>query len=433
MIKLGLSFRHLGYHSAAWRHPRYPDSGTMDINNYIKTAQMSEAGLIDFLFLADGLAVHQEDRPPGSLCCSDKAFDLEPLTLLSALAMTTKQVGLVATASTTYNEPFQVARKFASLDHISGGRAGWNIVTSWSKKEAQNFSRESHLEYELRYDRATEFVEVTKGLWNSWDEDAIIRDKATGQFYDPSKLHALNHKGKHFSVAGPLTMARCPQGRPLLVQAGQSEEGKDLAAATADVVFTVQSGIEGAIQYYSSLKGRLAKYGRTEDEVLVMPGLLPIVGKTDAEAQAKHKELQELLHPLAGLNLLYGILGDLSDYPLDGPVPEPKDPALRSRADVLIKMARRENLTIRQLYKWFSSGRGHYVFVGTAERLADVMQEWLEKRAADGFNITPAYLPGGLEDLVELVIPELQRRGLYKKAYEGSTLRERLGLPKLSA
>jgi FMN-dependent oxidoreductase (nitrilotriacetate monooxygenase family) len=428
-IALGLSMRQLGYHAGGWRHPDVPAGGAMDIDYFVNVARTAEHGLFDMVFLADGVALRQRDEPAGSLCRSNQNVELEPLTLLSAVAMMTRHIGLVATASTTYNEPYHIARKFASLDHISHGRAGWNVVTSWSEAEAKNFSRERHLEYDVRYDRAAEFVEVVKGLWNSWDADAFVHDKASGLFYDPAKMHTLGHKGRHFSVQGPLTVARTPQGHPVIVQAGASEQGQEIAAASADIVFVAQTELKAAQDYYASVKGRLAKYGRSTDQLKIMPGLLPIVGRTAAEAHAKHQQLQDLIHPLVGLAHVYGPMGDLSGYLIDGPVPDPIDPEMRSRANVLLELARRENMTIRQLYLAASSGRGHRSVIGTPAQIVDSIEEWVGGRAADGFNIIPTHLPGGIEDFVELVVPELQRRGLFRTEYEGRTLRENLGLP----
>ena len=428
-IKLGLSMRQLGYHAGGWRHPDVPAGGAMDIDHFVHVARTAERGLFDMVFLADGVAVRQRDEPAGSLCRSNQNVELEPLTLLSALAMTTRHIGLIATASTTYNEPYHIARKFGSLDHISRGRAGWNVVTSWSEAEARNFGRERHLEYDVRYDRAAEFVEVVKGLWDSWDADAFLHDKESGVFYDPAKTHELDHRGRHFTVQGPLTVSRTPQGRPIIVQAGASEQGQEIAAASADIVFVAQTTLEQARRYYDSVKGRLSRYGRDRDDLLIMPGLLPIVGRTEAEAQAKHQALQDLIHPLVGLAHVYGPMGDLSSYPIDGPVPEPVDPEMRSRAAVLLDTARRGNMTIRQLYLTASMGRGHRTAIGTPARIADTMQEWIDGGAADGFNIIPTHLPSGIEDFVELVVPELQRRGLFRARYEGATLRENLGLP----
>jgi FMN-dependent oxidoreductase (nitrilotriacetate monooxygenase family) len=428
-IVLGLSMRQLGYHAGGWRHPDVPADGAMDIDYFVHVARTAERGLFDMVFLADGVALRQRDEPPGSLCRSNQNVELEPLTLLSAVAMMTRHIGLVATASTTYNEPYHIARKFASLDHISRGRAGWNVVTSWSEAEARNFSRERHLEYDVRYDRAAEFVEVVKGLWDSWDADAFVHDKAAGLFYEPGKMHTLDHRGRHFSVQGPLTVARTPQGHPVIVQAGASDQGQEIAAASADIVFVAQTDLKTAQAYYASVKDRLGKYGRAPANLKIMPGLLPVVGRTVAEAHAKHQQLQDLIHPLVGLAHVYGPMGDLSGYPIDGPVPEPIDPEMRSRANVLLELARRGNMTIRQLYLAASSGRGHRSAVGTASQIVDTMEEWVDARAADGFNIIPTHLPGGIEDFVELVIPELQRRGLFRTEYEGRTMRENIGLP----
>jgi N-acetyl-S-(2-succino)cysteine monooxygenase len=427
-MRLGLSMRQLGYHAGGWRHPDVPAGASMNIDFYVHLARRAEQGLFDLVFLADGVGLRQRDEPAGSLCRSNQNVELEPLTMLSAVAMMTKHIGLVATASTTYNEPYHIARKFGSLDHISHGRAGWNIVTSWSEAEAKNFNREHHPDYDTRYDRAAEFVEVVKGLWDSWEDDAFPNDKESGLFFDPAKMHVLNHRGKHFQVRGPLTVARCPQGWPVLVQAGASDQGQEIAAASADIVFTAQVELASAKSYYASVKDRLSRYGREPDDLLLLPGLLPIVGRTEAEARAKFQQLQDLIHPLVGLSHVYGPMGDLSSFPLDGPVPEPIDPELRSRAAVLLEHARKNNLTIRQLYLAASSGRGHRTVIGTPAQIADSMQEWVEARAADGFNIVPSHLPVALDDFVALVIPELQRRGLFRTQYEGRTLRENLGL-----
>lgn len=427
-MKLGLSMRQLGYHAGGWRHPDVPADGAMRIDHFTHIARTAERGLFDMLFLADGLAIRQRDNPAGSLSRSDRNVELEPLTLLSALAMVTSRIGLVATASTSYNEPYHLARKFASLDHISGGRAGWNIVTSWSEEEAKNFNRDAHFEYDERYERAAEFVEVVRGLWDSWDEDAFLRDKAQGQFFRPAGMHVLDHVGKHFKVRGPLTVERPVQGNPVLIQAGSSEAGQEIAARDADVCFVAHMDLRDAQDYYRSVKGKLARYGRGEEALKVLPGLLAIVAPTEAEARDKHEELQQLIHPLVGLAHVYGPMGDLSAYPIDGPVPIPNNPQHRSRAKVLLDQAERNGWTIRDLYLAASMGRGHRTVIGTPSQVADAMQEWVDGRGADGFNIIPATLPGGIEDFVDMVIPELQNRGVYRARYEGTTLRENLGL-----
>lgn len=429
-IKLGLSMRYLGYHVAAWRHPDVPADGAVHFDYFLKSAIKAEAARLDMIFFADGLGIRASDEPAGSLSRDMRNVELEPLTLLAALGVCTKHIGLVATASTTYNEPFHVARKFASIDHISAGRAGWNVVTSWSEQEAWNFSRDAHLGYAERFERADEFVDVVKGLWDSWEDDAFIRDKAGGVFYEPSKLHTLNHKGKHFSVRGPLNAARTPQGRPVIVQAGGSEAGRELAARDADVVYSNAFELAPAKAFYDDVKARLAKHGRTADQLLIMPGVTLYVGKTREEAQAKFNELQALIDPLSGLAMLYSYLGDLSGYDVDGPVPDVaiNGNQVRSIAENLLNLARKDKLSIRQLYQTVAAGNGCRVLIGTPGEVVDDLQQWFESGAADGFNICPATLPQGIDDLAELVIPEMRRRGLFRSEYEGTTLRENLGL-----
>jgi len=427
-IRLGVSMVGMGYHLAAWRHPDASAGGNMELQHFVKTTQMAERGLLDMAFLADGVGIRFNDRPPGALSHTCKNVQFEPLTLLSALAMVTERVGLVATASTTYNEPYHVARKFASLDHISGGRAGWNVVTSATDMEAQNFGLDGAPAKGGRYDRAIEFVDVVRGLWESWEDDAFVRDKASGVNYDPARLHILNHQGEHFRVRGPLNVQRTPQGRPIIVQAGASDQGRELAAATADVVYAAAQTLEDARAYYQDVKRRMPRYGRHPDQLKIMPGLMAVPGRTRQEAQDRYQVLQELVQPVVGLGALANYLGDLSEYDLDGPLPEPKDRRDHSRGQIFIDMARRNNLTIRQLYLSIAGGNGHRTVIGTPADIVDAMEEWFHGEAADGFNILPTWLPGGLEEVVEMVVPEMQRRGLYRTAYEGRTLRENLGL-----
>ena len=428
-MRLGLSIRGHGYHPAAWRHPDVPADGTLTIEHYVRSAQIAERGKMDMIFFADGAGIRQGDTPPGSLPRTGRdMLELEPTMILPALAMVTQHVGLVTTASTTYNEPYNIARRFATLDLISKGRAGWNVVASWSELEAQNFGLETTLDYDTRYARSAEFVDIVKGLWDGWEDGAMVFDKPSGLYYDETKMHPLNHSGRFFKVRGPLSVAGMPQGHPVIVQAGASEQGRELGAATADVIYAINGSVEGARAYYQDVKGRVAKFGRDPDDLKIMPAFCPVVAPTRAEAQAKYDELQELFDPLVGLGALYAAFGDLSAYPIDEPIPETVlgSQELRSVSARLVDMARRERPTIRQLY--LRSGITGSAAIGTPADIADKMQEIFEAGGCDGFNITPATLPGGGEDFVEMVLPELRRRGLFRSEYEGRTLRENLGL-----
>jgi len=431
-LHLGAFVPATGHHVAAWRHPDADADGGISIEHYKRIAQTAERAGFDTLFLADSAAVWSRgDLESQSRSAGNVSF--EPLTLLSVLSTVTRHIGLVATQTTTYNEPYHIARKFASLDLLSGGRAAWNLVTSANAGEALNFNRDEHVQHADRYERAGEFVDVVLGLWDSWDDDAFLRDKASGRFFDPDKLHTLNHKGKHFQVRGPLNVARSPQGRPVVVQAGSSEPGRELAARTAEMVFTAWQNRAEAAAFYADLKGRMAKFGRGPDELKVMPGIFPVVGESEAHAREKFEQLQSLIHPSTGLALLSGMLGgiDLSGYPLDGPLPaltESDTNGGKSRLALITDLARREQLTIRQTYERIAGARGHWQLVGTAAQIADQLEDWLRHDAADGFNVMPPTLPAGLDDFVGLVVPELQRRGLFRTAYAGTTLRENLGL-----
>ena len=429
MMRLGLSIRGHGYHPAAWRHPDVPADGTLHVEHYVRSAQIAERGKLDMIFFADGAGIRQGDVPAGSLARTGRdMIELEPMTLLPALAMVTRDVGLVTTASTTYNEPYNLARRFASLDLISKGRAGWNVVASWSEHEARNFGLETTLDYDTRYARSAEFVEVVKGLWDGWEDGALVLDKASGRYFDEARMHVLNHDGRFFKVRGPLSVACMPQGHPVIVQAGASEQGRELGAATADVIYSIHGSVDSARAYYADVKGRMARYGREPDDLKIMPAFCPVVGRTRAEAQAKYDQLQALIDPLAGLGSLYSSFGDLSGYALDDPLPEdalgPRE--LRSLSEAFVDRMRREKPTIRDLY--LRAGLTGSARIGTAADIADTMQEWFDAGACDGFNITPAMLPGGGADFVDMVVPELQRRGLFRTAYEGKTLRENLGL-----
>jgi alkanesulfonate monooxygenase len=427
-LRLGAFLPGAGQHVAAWRHPDAEPEHTFDFEYFKRLAQTAERGLFDAYFLADGLSTNFGGDAGGR---RDRSTYFEPVTLFSALSTVTKNIGFIATASTTYEDPYLLARKFASLDHISAGRSGWNVVTSTDNATARNFGRAEQAVAGDRYDRAEEFVDVVTELWDSWEDDAFTRDKASGQFFDPAKQHPPRHQGRHFSVQGALNVSRPPQGYPVIVQAGQSEPGLELAARTAEVVFTAQQSLEDAQAFYKDLKGRLAKFGRTPDQLKIMPGVSVYVAPTEAEAQAKLKQLNDLIHPQAGLALLSGLSGgtDLSQYPLDGPLPDlPKTVGWVSRQQMMIDIARKHGFSIRQLYEWVATARGHWTIVGTPSQVADQLQSWFENGAADGFNVLPPVLPGSLDDFVDLVVPELQRRGLFRTAYEGRTLRENLGL-----
>jgi FMN-dependent oxidoreductase (nitrilotriacetate monooxygenase family) len=426
-IKLGAFLMGSGHHLAAWRHPR-AHAAALDFQHYLRLARTAERGKFDSIFFADNLALL------GSPELSSRTIGgevLDPLVLLSGLATATERIGLISTVSTSYNDPYLLARRFASLDHLSGGRAGWLLVTSATDQEAHNFGRERHFDHAERYARAEEFIDVAQGLWDSFEDDAFLRDKASGRYFDPRKLHTLDHQGTHYRVRGPLNLPRSPQGRPVLVQAGSSEPGRELAARTAEVVFTAQQTLAEARAVYGDLKARLARYGRHAEQLKIMPGISPVLGRTQSEAEDLYAELQNLVEPSLGLGLLSGMAGgiDLSAYPLDGPLPAlPESNAMKSRQALFIELARRENLTIRQLYLKIVGARGHCTLVGTPLQVADHLEEWFREGAADGFNIMPPLLPEGLDAFVDQVVPELQRRGLFRREYEGRTLGENLGL-----
>lgn len=426
-MKLGLFLRPTGHHVAGWRDPGADTDGSF--RHFAEMARIAEDACFDLLFCADIATLWEGSND--SLCRLGTIARIEPYTLLSGLGALTSRIGLVCTGSTTYDEPFHVARRFASLDLATGGRAGWNLVTSMHEAEAKNFGRPEHLRKDERYRRAREFARVVRGLWDSWEPDAFVRDKESGLFFDPTKLHILNHQGDYFRVQGPLNVPPSPQGYPVMVQAGASDEGRELAAETAEIVFAASASIDDAKEFYKDVKSRMAKYGRPPSDLKIMPGFNPIVGKTLEEAQAKHERLQDLIPPAVGLRMLSHYMGyDLTGYPEDEPLPELGGrPAGRTtRADLLAGIAKRENLTLRQLYKRVAGARGHFQIVGTSGSIVDTMQEWVETGAADGFNVMPSTFPEGLTDFVEMVMPELRRRGLFRKAYQGATLRDHLGL-----
>jgi FMN-dependent oxidoreductase (nitrilotriacetate monooxygenase family) len=435
-MHLGVSMATLGYHPACWRLPSVPANGAMDWRHYLHVAQTAERGCLDMVFLADteatrDLAVQGMAREREHVIVKH-----DPHTLLSALAPLTHHIGLVATASTTWQDPYSLARRLASLDHISGGRVGWNIVTGYSVDEARNHGHDQVPDAVYRYDRAYEFLKVVDGLWDSWDADAFPRDKASGVFFERDRMRILDHRGTHFAVRGPLDVARSQQGAPVRITAGDSDGAMELAARVADVVYAGQPDYDGARAYYEAVKSRMALYGRPRDSLKIMPGIMAFVGRTEREAREKFEALQALIDPVLGLSLITPIFGDLSAYDLDGPVPEQLGKSLLKYNDysqMLIARIRRENLTIRQLYGVIAEGYWHLSIIGTPQRIADEMERWFRTGAADGFNILPPYMPGALEDFVDLVVPELQRRGLFRTQYSGTTLREHLGLADASA
>jgi len=427
-LRLGAFMRPVGIHTAWWRYPGgFPDAN-FNFAHLKRFAQKLEQGRFDAFFMADHLALL--NMPMSALKRSATATSFDPLTLLPALAVVTERLGLIATASTTYNEPYHIARKFASLDHLSGGRAGWNLVTTSNPEAALNFGLDQDVEHGERYRRGREFFEVVTGLWDSWADDAFVMDVESGIFFDPEKLHVLGHKGEHFSVRGPLNVARPIQGWPVIVQAGASEAGRQIAAETAEVVFGSSRTLADAQAFYRDVKGRMERVGRSPDHLKILPGALVFVGATQEEALAKKRLLDSLVHPDSGVPNLSMRLGvDASGFDLDGPLPEiPETNASKSGRQSLIDLARRENLTVGQLAS-IAGAYGGLEMVGTPATIADQMEAWLEGAGCDGFNVMFPYVPGGLDDFVDLVVPELQRRGLFRREYEGVTLRENLGLP----
>ncbi len=428
-LRLGAFMRPVSIHTAAWRYPgAYPDAN-FNFKHLTRFAQKLERGKFDAFFMADHLAVL--NMPVQALKRSATVTSFDPLTLLPALAVLTERLGLIATASTTYNEPYHVARKFASLDHISGGRAGWNVVTSGNPDEALNFGLEEHVEHATRYRRAREFFDVVTGLWDSWADDAFIRNVETGEYFNPDGLHVLNHHGEFLKVRGPLNIARPIQGWPVIVQAGASDAGRQLAAETAEVIFGAGGTIAMARAFYADVKGRMRSLGRPPEHLKVLPGAFVVVGDTVEEARAKRMRLDSLVHYDSAIASLSVMLGhNVSRFDPDGSLPPiPESNASKSGRDRLVELAQRENLTVRQLAQRVG-GFGGLAFIGTPATIADQMEEWLFTDACDGFNILFPYLPAGLDDFVERVVPELQRRGIFRREYEGVTLRENLGLPR---
>jgi FMN-dependent oxidoreductase (nitrilotriacetate monooxygenase family) len=430
-IHLNAFLMGVGHHEAAWRHPRTDELSVLDVRHFQHLGRVAERGKLDSVFFADGLAV-------GANIARNTQAVFEPITLLSAIATATEHIGLIATASTSYHNPYTLARAFASLDHISAGRAGWNIVTSAGVDEAANFGLDDIPEHSVRYARADEFVRVALELWASWEPGALVLDAAAGRFADPGKVHQIDHDGELFRVRGPLNVPRSPQGRPLLVQAGSSEAGKDFAARYAEAVFTAQRNIEEGRQFYRDLKSRVTRFGRSPEELKILPGIVPFLGSTQAEAEALEQEFTALISPDYALRQLSTMLGiDVTGHDLDAPLPPLGDVTAieghKSRFQLVKDLAEREQLTIRELIGKLGGGRGHRSFAGTPDALADDIERWITAGAADGFNIMPPYLPGGLEDFVDHVVPILQRRGLFRTEYTGRTLRDNYGLPEVGS
>ncbi|ODT22064.1 MAG: monooxygenase [Hyphomicrobium sp. SCN 65-11] len=428
-MRLGAFMRPVSIHTAAWRYPGGTPDANFNFSHLKRFAQKLEQGKFDAFFMADHLAVL--NMPTEALKRSATVTSFDPPTLLPALAVVTERLGLIATASTTFDQPYHVARRFAALDHLSGGRAGWNVVTTSNPDAALNFGLEEHVEHGDRYKRGREFVDVVKGLWDSWADDAFIRDVESGIYFDPDKMHVLDHKGPHFSVRGPLNVARPIQGWPVIVQAGASEAGRQLAAETAEVIFAAPGNLAGGKSFYADVKGRMDRLGRPRDHLKILPGALVVVGDTVEEARARRALLDSLVHyesAIASLSIAIG--HDASKFDPDGPLPDiPETNASKSGRDRAIALARRENLTVRQLAQRFGGYAG-LSFVGTPKTIADEMEQWLVEDGSDGFNIMFPYLPAGLDDFVDRVVPELQRRGIFRREYEGRTLRENLGLPR---
>jgi FMN-dependent oxidoreductase (nitrilotriacetate monooxygenase family) len=429
-LKLGAFMRPVSIHTGAWRYPgSYPDAN-FNFQHLKRFARKLELGKFDAFFMADHLAVL--NMPVEALKRSHTVTSFEPFTLLSALAGATEHIGLVATASTTFDAAYHIARRFASLDHISGGRAGWNIVTTSNPDAALNFGLDEHMAHDERYDRAREFYDVVTGLWDSFADDAFIRDVDSGIYFDPEKMHVLDHKGKYLKVRGPLNIARPVQGWPVIVQAGASEPGRQLAAETAEMVFAAGGSLADAQRFYTDVKGRMAKLGRDRDHLKILPGALVVVGDTAEEAREKRARVDGLVNYANAIGSLSIALGvDASRFDPDGPLPNdlPETNQSRSGRDRAITLARRENLTVRELAQRLGGYAG-LAFVGTPSTIADQMEEWLTTEACDGFNVMFPFLPQGLDDFVDKVVPELQRRGIFRREYEGMTLRENLGLPR---
>ena len=428
---LGMPIHAIGYHPACWLRADVPPDGAMSLRHAVNCARIAERGKLDFVFLADTASVRNLDNPAIPRAREHEHVKLEPFSLLAALATATRRIGLVGTASTTYNEPYNLARTLASLDHISEGRAGWNLVTGFALDEARNFGVEAIAPSDERHARAREFVTVMRGLLESWEPDAFVRDKASGIMFDRSRMHRIEHRGDFFEVRGPLDVARSPQGMLPLITAGYSPQANEFTAELADMVYAAVPNIDMARDYYAELKSLLPRHGRAPYQLKVLPGLMPFIGRTRQQAQDKFDQLQAMIDPAVGLGMLaLWNFPDLRGHDLDAPVPELslKPGRYAAIAEALLERIRREKPTIRQLYEIVAAGFWQFGCIGTPAMIADAMEEWFTTGAADGFNIQTPYLPGAAEDFVDLVVPELQRRGLFRRDYEPGTLRDRLQL-----
>ncbi len=429
-LRLGAFMRPVSIHTAAWRYPGGTPDANFNLKALVQYAQTLERGKFDAFFMADHLAVL--NMPMEALKRSATVTSFDPLTLLPALAMATKHLGLIATASTTFEPAYTIARRFASLDHISEGRAGWNLVTTSNPDAALNFGMDDQMPHAERYARAREFFDVVTGLWDSWADDAFVRDVESGVYFDPARLHVLDHKGKYLKVRGPLNIARPVQGWPVVVQAGASDAGRQLAAETAEMVFAAGGPIADARAFYADVKGRATKIGRNPDHIKILPGAFVVVGSSLDEARENRARLDSLVNydsSIAAVSIALGV--DARQFDPDKPLPDdiPETQASKSGRERVIELGRRENLTVRQIAGRLG-GYGGLGMLGTPAMIADLMEEWLVTEACDGFNVMFPYLPGGLDDFVDKVVPELQRRGLFRTEYEGATLRENLGLPR---
>src|SRR5436190_1838759 len=433
-LRFGAFFSVPSCHPTGWRHPEAIAETDLSMKHLVDMARTAERGLLDCMFFQDSVAIPGSTATYGGLpfrVKSGRQAHIEPMTAIAAIGAITKNLGLISTCTTSYNEPYNVARRFLTIDHISGGRAGWNLVTSQAEDEAVNFGRDQHFEHGIRYERASEFHDVVVGLWDSWEDDAFLRDKATGRWFDYDKMHILNHKGEYFNVRGPLNVARSPQGRPVIAQAGSSDVGMELAARTADMVFTAQDVIKESRAFCDDMRGRLDKYGRGPEDIRIFPGIMPIGGRTETEAREKYEELRDLVDDGVGIAGVARLAGgvDIHSMDPDGPLPPLKPSnAARARQERIVAMGKR-GMTIRQIGRVLALSQAHRVLYGTPKQLADDMQAWLEAGACDGFHLLFPHYPKPLEEWVTMVIPELQRRGIFRTEYEGKTFRENLGVP----